>query len=577
MILKKIASVILIYGFSFTGGLAGESHHQVRITDTLINNNTAPAEYPEQVFVHTDRSIYIAGEDIWFSLYLLDAPGMAESERSVVAYLEVVSSSNTPVAQIRSGISNGFATGSIHLPDTITTDFYFLRAYTNLMKNSGPDSFFHQDIFIFNPFKEQKLDTTPGNPIENEGENDFNALIAGDIQKGISRISVRDSFGTREKVNIQMIIDTSCFEKGDRTSLSISVAVASNSMSRPSMDTFLNKIKPGPGFSEESIELKYPVESFGPVLEGTILYRQTLAPASGLRLYLSTPSVVPEIMYSFSDSLGNFRFTLGPEEGMRDIVIQPADFAADWLIRINPPFSNQFSNNIKKTVYMNGTMAAKASRMGINYQLCNIYSAFAIMSEYDILPRKTAKRFYGRPDIEITLSDYIPLPTIEEVIHELAFGVSLRRQKSVYNLYITDDITGERIANPDIVLINGLLINDMAIIATLDPELVERIDIIKGRYQVGSVLFKGILSIILKESESAGYEIPVSGMRTQYSPLARTSYAGKLSYGLSRPFDSPVPDLRNTLLWESKLRPDNNGVVDIEFFTSDFCSDYLIT
>ena len=97
---------------------------------------------PESLFIHTDRNIYIAGEVVRFSLYLLDNPSYSDDDRSKVAYIEIINSSNTPVAEYRAGIHGSFSEGLIRIPDSVTTGAYYLRAYTSLMKNYGPEVFF---------------------------------------------------------------------------------------------------------------------------------------------------------------------------------------------------------------------------------------------------------------------------------------------------------------------------------------------------------------------------------------------------------------------------------------------------
>jgi hypothetical protein len=37
-----------------------------------------------------------------------------------------------------------------------------------------------------------------------------------------------------------------------------------------------------------------------------------------------------------------------------------------------------------------------------------------------------------------------------------------------------------------------------------------------------------------------------------------------------------IPDFRNTLYWNPSLQPDKNGKYMIEFWSSDFVSDYVI-
>ena len=55
----------------------------------------------ERVYVSTDKECYVAGEDLWYSLYCKDEAGGEYSQLSDVAYLQFVS--NDGVAALHKG------------------------------------------------------------------------------------------------------------------------------------------------------------------------------------------------------------------------------------------------------------------------------------------------------------------------------------------------------------------------------------------------------------------------------------------------------------------------------------------
>ena len=215
--------------------------------------------------------------------------------------------------------------------------------------------------------------------------------------------------------------------------------------------------------------------------------------------------------------------------------------------------------------------------MAVNYQVSKIYSEFEPVAVDIHGNGLTSKRFYGKPDIELNLNDYIALPSMEEVFYELVPGVGLRKNRSGFFFVLKDEITGEKTFKPGAVMINGVLIDDPGEIALLNPENVEKIEIIKGEYQVGNIVFNGIISIILKEGENPSPDITKSGFRAVYATIDRPETIPNLVYGENRPQGSPLPDFRNTLYWSTGAEPDSDGNISFEFFTSDFCSTYTIT
>ncbi|HRH50169.1 MAG TPA: hypothetical protein PLP23_15540 [Panacibacter sp.] len=111
----------------------------------------------EKIFVHTDKSYYLAGEIIWFSMYNVDAGFNKPLDLSSVAYLEILDTANKPLLQTKISLKDGIGNGSLYIPLSAVSGNYKLRAYTNLMKNFGPESFFEKPITIVNT---QKILTT---------------------------------------------------------------------------------------------------------------------------------------------------------------------------------------------------------------------------------------------------------------------------------------------------------------------------------------------------------------------------------------------------------------------------------
>ena len=108
--------------------------------------------FQEKLFVHTDKTFYLAGEILWLRLYCLDAASHRPLDLSKLAYVEVLGPDNRPALQGKIALDKGHGEGSFSLPPSIHTGNYRLRAYTNWMKNDGPQNFFEQPITIVNVF-----------------------------------------------------------------------------------------------------------------------------------------------------------------------------------------------------------------------------------------------------------------------------------------------------------------------------------------------------------------------------------------------------------------------------------------
>ena len=53
----------------------------------------------EEIYIHSDRSEYIAGEDSWFALYLFDRQKSKISDHSSLAYFELINSDNRQIGR----------------------------------------------------------------------------------------------------------------------------------------------------------------------------------------------------------------------------------------------------------------------------------------------------------------------------------------------------------------------------------------------------------------------------------------------------------------------------------------------
>ena len=107
----------------------------------------------EKLFLHSDKSAYLAGETLWFSLYDVDGCFHRPLNISKVAYIELLDINNKPVLQAKIALSQGAGQGSLYLPASLGTAPYKIRAYTSWMKNFSPDYFFEKTLSIINPQK----------------------------------------------------------------------------------------------------------------------------------------------------------------------------------------------------------------------------------------------------------------------------------------------------------------------------------------------------------------------------------------------------------------------------------------
>jgi len=117
----------------------------------------------EKVYIHVDREDYAAGETIWFKAYLTAGPYHEPSLLSNTIYLELINSSGEVIQHHQLFSPDGFAAGQLELDESLPAGNYLLRSYTNWMRNSGEDYFFHKQLKIYNEKTQSQEQLTQGN------------------------------------------------------------------------------------------------------------------------------------------------------------------------------------------------------------------------------------------------------------------------------------------------------------------------------------------------------------------------------------------------------------------------------
>lgn len=139
----------------FLVGMNFRIYAQQDMINILVNrfNSYNQQNLQEKIFAHTDKSFYVCGEVLWFKLYNADAYLNRPVTISKVAYVELLNNEQKPILQAKIELKDGTGNGSFTLPFSLNSGIYALRAYTNWMKNYGPDLFFETRLTVVNTLK----------------------------------------------------------------------------------------------------------------------------------------------------------------------------------------------------------------------------------------------------------------------------------------------------------------------------------------------------------------------------------------------------------------------------------------
>jgi hypothetical protein len=564
--MKRIATpfnVILLLFSSFTAfRLDAQLLTSANLRECLKENiEVSPWE---EMYLHIDRDKYIAGEDIWFSIYTIDREKGKLSARSVVAYVELLNPWNRPVVQSRFQLSGGRGEGNFLLPDSISSGTYTIRGYTNWMKNFLPDNCFMYDIDVYNPFKGSDF----FRKVVSADSSDIRIINSPNKNDGTINVRVDSIYGRREKVSLNISISNNKLPQIGISEMSIAVVPAEVS------DTcqWVNDLT-----IFDTVPERYNFESDGHYLSGIIKYRGHNIPASSDFLYMSVQGKVAEFKYASIDTTGRFTFILPLDNKFRNLIFQPDHANNNMSLEIESSFSWILPASYSFKDTLTDSQLDVFSGLSFNYQAGKIYGT-RLKKEAEINDNidQKRRRFYGIPEMEIFPDDYIKLPTMQEIFFELVPGVILRSRKSGYEIKITNPLTGVYYDEPSLVMIDGVIINDLTVLVDLNPETVEKIEVVKTPYLIGDLILHGIVNVITRSGDFSNITMPDYAVILPYRVIDKPSTFTSQDYSDEQNRLSRKPDLRNTLFWNPSVKTNRNGEAEIEFWTSDLPGIYTI-
>jgi hypothetical protein len=422
-----------------------------------------------------------------------------------------------------------------------------------------------------------------------------------------------DSSGLRKKVSVHLDLNNALITDPDASNISISVTPATNNSSVMDMDDYMIfgtefGSVPGNLFKHKKVSeispvtmdsllqnvksnwinwnaimtgvlpvIKYNREKKDHFLSGRLYSADLKAGVPDRFVLMSSPGKVAVFQYAKTDSVGNFSFKLHIDEKAKDLIILPDIITKNQSVNIESPFSDQYLKSDVRVDSANNLIPDYIPGWSVNHQVRKIYSTSDAGTTFTpVIPVPGIKRFYGKPDIELKMKDYINLPVMQEVFFELLAGVSLKSKKTGYEMTLINPENSKPYDTPPGLFIDGVAVKDASLIAALEPEAVETIDVVKDKYFVGDYMFYGIVNVITKAGNFSNLTFPDYSVRLQYRVIDQVVQFVSPDYSSAAMMKSRVPDFRNTLYWNPSVKPDKTGRAIIEFWTSDFRSDFEV-
>jgi len=203
----------LVLYFIFTCFFANIYNPDIKAgnNDKLDNQPECYYSGIQKIFLHLNKDAYISGEELLFKGYLVNGDNVPDTLCKLL-YIELMSPSNQKILSYSVNLYKGTCNSFFTLPDTLSTGCYFVKAFTNLMRNFDHGNYFTSKIIIANQ-ADEKLEKLVTNNYHNYDSAKVNfypesgEMLAGAENKIIFYISDFDE--ELQNIPIQILDDSS--------------------------------------------------------------------------------------------------------------------------------------------------------------------------------------------------------------------------------------------------------------------------------------------------------------------------------------------------------------------------------
>ncbi|AMQ55603.1 TonB-dependent receptor [Algoriphagus sanaruensis] len=510
--------------------------------------------YQEKVYLHTDKPYYYAGDQLFFKGYFAYGNPYLKDELSKVLHVELISTERDIILEKKFPIVEGVTVGDFYLPDTLNGDGYFIRAYTNWMRNYGPDHYFLEPISVLNPYK--RIRTEDANLQEEH--------------RGIKAEIIPSQFGPRQQVTVQLSVTD---EDGRPVSSRLSAGVWDGDQLVPRARSSKMKDRLGLQKVPESLGIdrfSYPIEK-SLSINGLVTDEKGKGTSAEITAFVNDFQGMIELT-----SNGNGEFALEEMEfyGPLKLAFTAADKKGKpFKIVLNPPLAAPIALP-SNPIFPKTTTLAKPVREP-ETELTQ-----AVKRDSTSTNRKPA--IYGEPDFVITGEQLTKTGNTSDLVNSLSAQVPGMRVTTVgasgqQNIRIRGGaVTASGIMEP-IVMINGVIRSSTGLttaadnLRTINPFDIDRVEVVNRTVStLGDQGKNGVIAVYLKENLSENPSLNGLGKGLQEFTLQGYQPQGNFINLDYSQINEPVEkDDRQTLYWNPYLVTDDRGKLTFTFYSND--------
>jgi hypothetical protein len=514
----------------------------------------------EKIYIHTDKPYYYPGETMWLKGYLNYSDYTRRDTLSGTVYLELINGIDKSI--VRSKVLK-IDSGSFHsdfiLPDTLKPAPYFIRSYTNWIRNYGEDNLYTLYTPILNLSRKPEFLPYQSN------------------EESLLKISAdKSEYDLREKINLTLETKEA---DGDPiiSNLSISVTDAEQVVDVRTSPNILKDfaIKETP---KPILEANFPIER-GLGFSGQLI-------TDSKKIDKTRLDVIQTNSRSFFAAETNAK-------GYFNLNNLNFYDSSTFLIRINKS-SNQKVRVIKKINLLPRNIPPIS--FGTNFQAITLQNTQSpqretstfemsantrMLKEVMVKGSKTdavTKRPYGKADYILTAKDFnTSYGNLLQALPGKVPGLVVRQAANAdWVVYIQRAAANSMNPQQVQVLVNDVFMGGTPadILANIAPATVETIEV-KNTVNVlyGGQGGGGIVSIYTKKGAEDGV-VHLDQSTIKVAGYNRPRVFPTVDYSVSK---DESPDYRSLIYWNPSINTNpETGIANVSFYASDLARQYRV-
>ncbi|MCP9756868.1 hypothetical protein EGI26_17015 [Lacihabitans sp. CCS-44] len=513
-----------------------------------------------KVYLHINKPGYVTGENIWFSAYVFDSDKKI-SRKHMPLYVQLHDDAGNWVAEQIIFSSNGRGVGYLHLPDSLKSGVYRLRAYNREMLNY-PTTIFDKQLVIQNPKDDfrvlsnlRKLNESEIGKLTLEVETNKETYQPNETVT--LKLKLKNNFGEPVMASMSASVINPKFLVSDLEEFNIDSYVA-NTLQKPETIGSFFAYEPNISVTGKTFDLNTQKS----IPNAKIIFMFTGADATTSR-------------FIEADKDGKFRITDLDFIGKNMLVYQvnskknePLEHAVVLIDKF--PVAMQIANTVSQKAEM-----SEETRKDFEWQqkfpdgISNIKNTEVFVAESNgkedqIDSDAGVTKIYGEPDYYVNFDKQMNFTNVYEMLQGNLPGVKVEKTRNFYKVFVRGIGSWNTGQLDPLFLVDGVEMTDLS---SINPNDIIRIELLSGGKAAifGMKGSNGVIAFYTKRfaEKKAGLQFTKNETINGYQKEIEFQQLDFEKVGLAL-----VEDKRSAVYWNPEIILDSKGQGQFSFKAS---------